>query len=647
MLKHVRNFPPIKVTFNFTPSLLLEIEKYKTGKGTDRQFLLFKKNAEELTEGEKIEILRDFFLANWQEMVKPYPRYFSMLLKRGKNIVDEELVSIVRTFQSDEIRDIQIWANLSWIDPIFRHEIGDLYQKGRNFSEADKERIITLQNKIISSIFDEYKKAWESGQIELSTSPLYHPIMPLLIDSNLAKVSNPNLVIPFEFSHADDARQQLIAGINVFERIFGNKPKGIWPPEGSVCEELMPMISSLGIDWIATDEEILARSINASFRRDENGVPNQSELLYQPWIFKDVKIVFRDRTLSDLIGFEYEGWDQKNAALDLITRIKHIRNSLSPSGRYMIPIILDGENAWEHYSNDGSEFLENLYGNLVQENIKTTTITNFFKENQVKNTMPTVFPGSWIGANFNIWIGHPEDHSAWLIVQRLRNRLVQKNITDKEIWDRFYAMEGSDWFWWFGDEHYSNVAEVFDELFRMNAVWIYRRIGEEAPAELFSPIKKTTEAFSHQPIDKFTPAIDGQITDFYEWYNAGHADIRRMGGTMHRFAGLFSLIFCGFDDNNLYIRFNVENHDIATYEYDIKFFEPRTLDIVLGETKDIIYKIDQICEVAIPISLIDITDKENVEFIISARQKGVETDRTPLLRFSVQLRDVRLHNWTA
>ncbi|GAH96736.1 unnamed protein product, partial [marine sediment metagenome] len=168
----------------------------------------------------------------------------------------------------------------------------------------------------------------------------------------------------------------------------------------------------------------------------------------------------------------------------------------------------------------------------------------------------------------------------------------------------------------------------------------------EPPPELFSPIKKFAEVLTFQPNDKMTPVIDGKVTHFYEWHHAGHADVKRMGGTMQRFAGLFSIIYCGFDDKNLYIRFDTEDPDIADYDYRIKFYKPKKLEIFLKKTPEITYKIDSIVEIAIPISFIDVKDEGVVEFIINAQQKGVEIDRTPLLKFTVKLKDVKLYNWT-
>jgi alpha-amylase/alpha-mannosidase (GH57 family) len=646
MLKHVQKFPEIQVTFNFTPSLLLQIYDYKSGKIADEQFLLFKKKPEELTDDNKVQILRDFFLANWDTMISPYQRYLSLLLKRGKNIVDEELPAVSQIFKPAEWRDLQIWSNIVWIDPIFRNEIKDLFEKGKNFREEDKERVISLENKIIGTIFDEYKKAFESGQIELTTSPMYHPILPLLIDSELAKVSTPNLDIPFRFKHPEDADAQLGQGMALFESIFGYRPQGLWPSEGSVCKEMLPILAKHGITWIGTDEEILARSLRRSIYRYENGVPNCPELLYSPWKCDNIDLIFRDHIVSDLIGFTYYNWERGKAAQDFVQRMKRISNQLPSSDKFIIPIILDGENAWEAYPNDATEFFDSLYGELVKQGIPTTTVSKFLKENGVKNELPGIFPGSWIGANFNIWIGQPEDHIGWKMVQDIRQKLVAKGVKDKAVWDHLYMLEGSDYYWWFGSGHVSATTDIFDELFRTNALWIYKKIGEEPPPELYSPIQQRAETFACQPIDKIHPVIDGLLTDYYEWYSAGYVDIKRMGGTMHRFAGLFSRVYCGFDNDNLYIRFDIEDHDITAYDYRIKFFKPKALEIAFCKTEDIKCSADKIAELAIPLSKLDVDDEGTVEFLIDAKQKGVEVDRTPSLKFSVKLKDVRLYNWT-
>ncbi|MGB9719878.1 MAG: hypothetical protein ACPL28_00135 [bacterium] len=646
MLKNLQQFPEIHATFNFTPSLLIQIQDYKENGFTDRQFVLFKKRAEDLTIEEKIEILKDFFLANWEEMVESYPRYFSLLMKRGKKLVPEELANVAQNFTVDEFRDLQVWANLAWIDPLFRDEIKELYQRGKNFREQDKEIIINLQNKIIAKIFDEYKNAAQSGQIEITTSPLAHPILPLLIDSNLAKVSNPNLDIPFEFKHPEDAREQILQGIQVFEKIFGFKPCGLWPSEGSVCQELIPILSELGIDWIATDEEILARSINVSFKRDENGIPNHSQLLFKPWKYGNVKIFFRDHLLSDRIAFVYNRWETKKAVDDFVGRIRQISHSLSPVDRFIIPVILDGENAWEYFKSDGNEFIQLLYKTLSREKISTTTFSSFLRENVVTNDLKNIFPGSWIGANFNIWIGRPEDHKGWLIVKNLRDRLVEMKVTDKELWKRLYFLEGSDWFWWFGDDFFSVTTEVFDELFRKNALWLYKRIGLEPPHELFVPINPHTEFYVTQPIDQISPVIDGRLTFYYEWYNAGYLDLRRMGGTMQRFAGLFAMVYYGFDKDNLYIRFDVLNQDIKQYEYEIDFEKPAGLRFIFGHAQHVVYEISEIGEVAIPLSQLKLSGEDYLEFVIKAREKGIEVDRTPLLKVAITQKDIILKNWT-
>ncbi|MEO0189867.1 MAG: glycoside hydrolase family 57 protein, partial [candidate division WOR-3 bacterium] len=496
-------------------------------------------------------------------------------------------------------------------------------------------------------IIEEYKRTAASGQIEITTSPFAHPILPLLINANLAKVSNPNLTLSFEFCHPDDARAQIIKGIEVFEKVFGFSPNGLWPSEGAVCQELLNILLETKINWIATDEEILARSINLSFKRNEEGIPSHAHLLYKPWCYGNLRIFFRDHILSDQIAFVYNRLKPQKAVIDFINRIKQVAHTLSPYENFIIPVILDGENAWEYFDNDGVEFIEGLYKALIKEKIPTTTFTNFLQQNKSDNSLTSIFPGSWIGANFNIWIGHSEDQKAWQVIKKLREKLSEKMITDTEIWERFYILEGSDWFWWFGDEFFSVATEVFDQLFRENAIWLYKKIGEEPPHELFTPICSKTEAYGTQPIDKISPKIDGKITYFYEWYNAGFMDVQRVGGTMQRFAGLFSGVYYGFDDHNLYIRFDISNQNINNYEFEIDFEKPVGMKITLGQDMEKVnYKIDEIAEVAISLSLLNLGNNESVEFVIRARQKGVEVDRTPLLKMVLAQKEIILRNWT-
>jgi alpha-amylase/alpha-mannosidase (GH57 family) len=647
MLKNMQQFPGIRATFNFTPALLVQLRDYMTGKCTDRQFVLFQKRAEDLALEERIEILRDFFLANWSRMVEPYPRYFSLLMKRGRNIVEDELPAVALNFTADEIRDLQIWSNLAWIDPMFRSEIGDLYKQGKNFREQDKERVIGLEQKIMGSIFSEYRKAWESGQIEIITSPMYHPIMPLLVNSGLAKRSNPGLAIPFEFSHPEDARAQLEKGIECFAQIFGRRPAGVWPSEGSVCEEVMVIAAELGIEWLATDEEILARSINVSFNRDETCVPDHAAALYKPWKYGKVKMIFRDHVISDRIAFVYNMMDHQDAARDFARKIRQISSALPQQEKFIIPIILDGENAWEYFEDDGARFLHALYQTISDEKIPTTTVTDYLHRHDAANILDTLFPGSWIGANFNIWMGKPEDHRAWMIVKDIRDKLVARKITDPDVWDRLYVIEGSDWFWWFGDDFFSVTTEVFDQLFRSNVIWLYRKIGEEPPHELFSSINPNKEIIVTQPVDRLTPVIDGKLTFFYEWYNAGCTSVKRTGGTMHRFAGLFSTIYYGFDSERLYIRFDITDHDIRAYQYELDFYKPVSRKLVLDHAEDFQHAILEIGEIAVPFSLLDLGEERLVEFVLRAREKGLEVDRTPLLKVAVTKKGILLNNWTA
>ncbi|MEO0189923.1 MAG: hypothetical protein ABIL18_02970, partial [candidate division WOR-3 bacterium] len=223
--------------------------------------------------------------------------------------------------------------------------------------------------------------------------------------------------------------------------------------------------------------------------------------------------------------------------------------------------------------------------------------------------------------------------------------LVELKVNDPDIWMRLYFLEGSDWFWWFGDDFFSVTTEVFDQLFRQNAIWIYKKLNIEPPHELFLPINPQAEIYATQPIDYVSPTIDGKLTFFYEWYNAGYLDLKRTGGTMQRFAGLFSKVYYGFDDINFYIRFDILNQDINQYEYEIDFEKPKGLKYILGMGQNITFKIDEIAEVAIPLEQLKLVENY-IEFIIKAREGGKEIDRTPLLRVSITQKDIILKNWT-
>ncbi|MBI5787631.1 MAG: glycoside hydrolase [Candidatus Schekmanbacteria bacterium] len=580
MMVHIlRQFPEIHQTFNLVPSLLKQIKDYtdrglKNIKETSLQ--LFLKPAAELTRNDKVYLLYNFFMANWEHLVYPHPRYAQLLRKRGQAIKFEELDRIQEYFSTQDFLDLQIWFNLSWIDPFFKTDprIASLLQKGEKFQEEDKLILLTVQEDILKLIIPEHAALAKSGQIELITSPMYHPILPLLCDSRNAHAAMPGVKLPHPiFSHPEDAAAQLAKGVALFKEITGITPNGMWPSEGSVCEEIIPLIARQGIKWIATDEQILAKSLDTLLDRDGNNIPHAPELLYQPyWIEKGgqrLNMIFRDHLLSDLIGFNYSRMDSKDAASDMVARLLAINKKLPKEGSYLVTILLDGENAWEYYVNNGVEFLIYLYEELRREPmLKIVTVSEYLKENPARKQLKNLFSGSWIDHNFRIWIGHEEDNSGWEQINLTRQALVEYQAehpnADPQLiasaWEEIYIAEGSDWFWWYGEEHNSANDEMFDNLFRQQLINVYNMLGLEVPKRLYvSNIIETRHCTPQsEPKGFLHPVIDGMITNYFEWLAAGNFDVTKncssMHQAMHQSTKVFSGLYFGFNPENLFLR---------------------------------------------------------------------------------------------
>jgi len=389
------------------------------------------------------------------------------------------------------------------------------------------------------------------------------------------------------FSRPEDALKQIVLGIEYFEKVFGYRPAGMWPSEGSVSEQALRMMSSSGIQWVATDEGVLAHSLKKSLR-DNSGNLTDPQALYRPYRFEDISIVFRDHTLSDLIGFVYSHWDPKKAAEDLIAKLLHVRNTLPMDSPRLVSIILDGENAWEHYKNDGRDFFLYLYEGLSrEERLKTVTVSEFIRDYDRGEKLKYLHPGSWINSNFGIWLGHEEDNLSWDYLADTRETLerFQKENPDRDLakaWKSIYIAEGSDWNWWYGDEHSTDTQEEFDELFRLNLMQVYREMGKEIPAELFVPVLRRDRRIAPAVLIRgfIRPSIDGLVTSYYEWYQGAEVDVKKSGGSMHKSESLISSIYYGFNKDFLFLRLDPK------FPFD-KFEEGTEFSIITSKPSDI------------------------------------------------------------
>lgn len=492
MAKILENYPNIHLTINLTPSLLEMILDLMQGT-MDKAMRLSLKPVKETSEEEKNYIVERFFDANWEKIIRTFPRYSELLDKklRGEKFSDKDLI------------DLKAYFNLAWLDPDFREKevtlengekisVRDLIEKGKKFSEEDVKKIIEIHKKIVNSIIPLHKKLMKKGQIEVSTTPFYHPILPLIYDIKLAIPGLPGTPMPeTDFSYPEDAEWHIKEAVKFYENIFGEKPSGMWPGEGSVAYELIPLFSSNEIKWIATDEKVLMKSLNKNFLSLEEKyrvykVKNNKDSIY---------VVFRDTHLSDAIGFVYQNMDPVEAVnrfiLELENIYKYWKDKENPP---VIAVILDGENAWEHYPHDGKEFLHNLYKSLSEAKfIKTMTISEYIEKYKPKNNLNYLFPGSWIGANFSTWIGEPEENKAWEYLSYVRKD-IEKYLNEldpekkEKVMRMIYIAEGSDWFWWYGKDQ-EIPGNFFDVSFRETLKEIYRILGKEYPDFLDKPIE--------------------------------------------------------------------------------------------------------------------------------------------------------------
>ncbi len=350
------------------------------------------------------------------------------------------------------------------------------------------------------------------------------------------------------------------------EQVFGSKPRGLWPSEGSVSDEVLRLAADEGFAWAATDEGVLGRSRQMGFYRRSDGTLDGGWELYRPHVFasdgRRISLFFRDHQLSDLVGFVYSRMDPQGAAADLHQRIKAAGRSTGdrPS---VVSVILDGENAWEYYPENGREFLKSFYGRLASDpEIKAVTATEALGVTD-QGQLNHVCPGSWINANFDVWIGADEDNRAWDLLSEARDFYTQagskaqkKNaeLAQQELW----VAEGSDWCWWYGPEHSTANDEEFDLLYRKHLSNLYNMLGGVPTDELAEPIKRPrTAALSVPPTGLIQPRIDGVVTNYFEWLGAGIYLPDPRSGSMHGAAGVWEALYYGFNQEALFLRLDL------------------------------------------------------------------------------------------
>jgi starch synthase len=567
-------YPSVVQTFNLVPSLCAQIEEYLAGGDVSDVYLdLTRRAPADLSEEERAFLIRRFAESSRIRRVRQYPRYLE-LVTRCEQSPGQSQAELARLLSDGELLDLQVWFNLSWIDPQAIEASGplrELVRKGRDFAAADKEPVLEAHFDAMRRVLPAYRALRERGQVELTTSPYYHPILPLLADIRAARAAAAAIALPERpFAHPEDAQLQIRRAVDTHRRLFGAAPAGLWPPELAVGEDLAALAHDNGLRWMIADEGVLARAHEGSVQRDGERL-QRPDLLYAPYRFerdgKGVDVLFRDARLSNLIGFDYQHPTADQAAQDLVARLHAIRERQDPAGPpLLVTIALDGENCWDFYEENGNHFLGALYGRLAADaDLKLTTISGFLDEVPSRQSLTRIVAGSWIDANLDTWIGDPEHSRAWDLLSETHDAVNAARATaEPKAFERAYnellIAEGSDWFWWFGRRHDSGMDVVWDNLYRLHLRNAYTDLGRQPPVELFRPIVAAGEApAAKRPERKISPKLNG-VVDEAEWRAGGYVDAATLFGAMHPPRGLIRRVWFGHDDRNLYLRFDLLNH---------------------------------------------------------------------------------------
>jgi alpha-amylase/alpha-mannosidase (GH57 family) len=573
MVQVLRETPGFHATFNVVPALGMQLEEYASGSFSEPWFSLAFKPAEELTREDKSEILARAFQLNYEGLMSRWPRLLELFEWSRPAGGAQALV----TFTARDWRDLQLLSQLAWMDEIWLDKdavIAALSNKGKNFTEREKTALKNKQLELLGLVLPAYREAARGGQIEISTTPYYHPILPLLCDSDIARVANPSTPLPRRaYRHPEDAREQLRRARDYHERVFGAKPAGLWPSEGSVSDQALLIATEEGFQWFGTDEGVLGRTLNVGFFRDTGGLPANADRLYKPWRVQlgagGISGLFRDHHLSDLIGFVYSRMDPQASAADLHGRLRYLGERVTTQGPLTVCLFLDGENAWEYYPRNGREFLRHFYRRVQDDqDFRALTATEAIAAAPEVSTTSGIFPASWINANFDVWIGHSEDVAAWELLWDARQAYAravearEQGRTDqptetalKEAYESLLAAEGSDWCWWFGPEHSTANDAEFDALFRKHLTGVYLALGELAPDELAKPIKRKPEhALQMAPSGYLKVKVDGRDTSYFEWLGAGFYTPERRGGAMHGRMFYLRELRWGFEEDRFSVR---------------------------------------------------------------------------------------------
>jgi len=505
MAAHIETVPDARAVVNFSPHLMVQIDDYThlirrlldSSEPSGDHILdalggLFPEG-----NAEKEALVRSCLRAhdvNMRQRFQPYNHLCH---------VAEQALEAGRLPEQGDMNDLLVWYCLAWMGEFMRSGsplAGRMMEQKGGFSLQDQHDLLALIGREIAAILPRYRRLAESGQVELSVTPWSHPILPLLMDFSSAREAMPEVELPSSAYPGGEARcnWHLRHAIACFEHHFGFRPAGCWPSEGALSERTLELLQNHGFKWTASGTNVLRNSLGADHHENP-----QHRLWTAPGENRDGKnlvCIFRDDELADLIGFSYSQWQAVDAVNDLVYRLEQALERANAQGNNepTVSIIMDGENAWEYYPENGREFLSMLYQRLSSHpRFRLSTFSDVLKRVPLQ-PLPRLTAGSWVYGNFSVWIGHPAKNRAWERLIDARLAVDEAIAADhagqlpvEQVLEQLSVCESSDWFWWLGEEGRAQDGPAFDELFRLQLKALYGLIGVQAPTVLDQPVDDT------------------------------------------------------------------------------------------------------------------------------------------------------------
>ena len=518
MVAHIEAVPDARAVVNFSPHLMVQIDDYThlirrlLDRGKASKDHILDALGGLLPEGnaEKVALVRSCLRAhdvNMRQRFAPYDHLCHLA---------EQALEAGRLPKQGDMTDLLAWYCLVWMGEFMRSEsplAGRMMEQAGGFSLEDRREFLALIGTQIADILPRYRRLAEAGRVELSVSPWSHPILPLLLDFSSAREAMPDVELPVASYPGGEARcnWHLQHAIDYFKHHFGFRPAGCWPSEGALSEQTLELLRNHGFKWAASGTNVLRNSLGPGDNQHEDNWHHENPQ-HRLWTApaenmggKHLVCIFRDDELADLIGFSYSQWQAADAVNDLVFRLEQALDHANSKGNSnpTVSIIMDGENAWEYYPENGREFLSMLYQRLSSHpRFRLTTFSELLERASLQ-ALPRLTAGSWVYGNFSVWIGHPAKNRAWERLIDARHAVDEAIAGDhagllpvEQVLEQLSVCESSDWFWWLGEEGRAQDGPAFDELFRFQLKALYRLIGVPAPAVLDQPVDDT-----HSPPD--------------------------------------------------------------------------------------------------------------------------------------------------